>query len=480
MDANDLHQQQQHSNRMGKVITTASTTFNNENLKETSFLPYHNLSLKNEYNKNVAKGEGDMIQAQQHQDSVKNSIIEENLHKIFDSDCTEEQYENTDFIERQCSLRSNEYHKVVDGNQIQQSGVQNITCDFQQNLLSTTNDHDCVSNNNDNTCAKSGGTSTTKSLINTYLSQQQQYYDEVNLAVERNVSYSPEAECENLGNQSTKYRSLIMITSQDQDSLESNPSTSHVNIITSDTTRMISNKNNKNNRDLGNSIVVNCTNSESGLNENGNNIDLNSSVCFDVRSLEKVNKLNYSSTSLSQQYRQHLKNREDKKSLGESDDKNVISGNVDYNNDDGQNYQYDQTNKCESDLSVENSANNSVTSICSSNNDVTVVTGGNTLSAVVCLEDGLADDDSWVEEISHDEEEFVATTTESDVDSGEDTSLSALIDREEELRGYNRTAIDFTLHTIVEESCEESEIEQNDKKKHRMSASELENTFSMD
>ena len=31
-------------------------------------------------------------------------------------------------------------------------------------------------------------------------------------------------------------------------------------------------------------------------------------------------------------------------------------------------------------------------------------------------------------------------------------------DREEELRGYNR-AIDFTLHTILEESCEDSEAE---------------------
>ena len=31
-------------------------------------------------------------------------------------------------------------------------------------------------------------------------------------------------------------------------------------------------------------------------------------------------------------------------------------------------------------------------------------------------------------------------------------------DREEELRGYNR-AIDFTLHTIIEESCEDSEAE---------------------
>lgn len=111
--------------------------------------------------------------------------------------------------------------------------------------------------------------------------------------------------------------------------------------------------------------------------------------------------------------------------------------------------------------------------------DVTVVTSADTLSAVVCLEDGLADDDSWVEEISHDEEEFATTTaTESDVEeSSEDFALCTVVDREEELRGFNRSAIDFTLHTIVEESCEESEVEQNNKTKNRMSASELEKYF---
>ncbi|KFB42702.1 hypothetical protein ZHAS_00010441 [Anopheles sinensis] len=91
---------------------------------------------------------------------------------------------------------------------------------------------------------------------------------------------------------------------------------------------------------------------------------------------------------------------------------------------------------------------------------VTVVTGSSTLSAVICLEDGLADDDSWVEEISQDEEEFATTTTATDSDmddSSEEMSFSS--QHEEELRGYNRAAIDFTLHTIVEESCEESEIE---------------------
>ncbi|KAL1139729.1 hypothetical protein AAG570_006707 [Ranatra chinensis] len=83
------------------------------------------------------------------------------------------------------------------------------------------------------------------------------------------------------------------------------------------------------------------------------------------------------------------------------------------------------------------------------NDQVTVVTGANTLSAV-CLEEGLADDDSWVEELDRDE---LATTTE------ESSEEEAFPDREEELRGYHRSAIDFTLHTIVEESCEESEVE---------------------
>lgn len=110
--------------------------------------------------------------------------------------------------------------------------------------------------------------------------------------------------------------------------------------------------------------------------------------------------------------------------------------------------------------------------------NVTVVTGTDTLSAVVGIEDGLADDDSWVEEFSGDEEEFATTTgTESEVESAEELTLCSTIDREEELRGYNRSAIDFTLHTIVEESCEESEIEINDKRKNRMSASELEKYF---
>jgi len=129
---------------------------------------------------------------------------------------------------------------------------------------------------------------------------------------------------------------------------------------------------------------------------------------------------------------------------------------------------------------------------------VKVVTGGDTLSAVVCLEEGLADDDSWVEELdntgnNHEDEEFATTTPTEDSDSGDEAAVSSAsasssssssysTDREEELRGYHRSAIDFTLHTIVEESCEESEVEQTleekkSKKQRPTSASELEKYF---
>ncbi|XP_076226143.1 uncharacterized protein LOC116427482 isoform X2 [Nomia melanderi] len=99
---------------------------------------------------------------------------------------------------------------------------------------------------------------------------------------------------------------------------------------------------------------------------------------------------------------------------------------------------------------------------------------------IVILEDGLADDDSWVEEVSHDEDEPGATTATEESSEDEANNLG---DREEELRGYHRQAIDFTLHTIVEESCEESETEPSlatgspSKKQRPPSASELEKYF---
>ncbi|XP_024874450.1 uncharacterized protein LOC112456264 isoform X1 [Temnothorax curvispinosus] len=99
---------------------------------------------------------------------------------------------------------------------------------------------------------------------------------------------------------------------------------------------------------------------------------------------------------------------------------------------------------------------------------------------VIILEEGLADDDSWVEEVSHDEDEPGATTATEESSEDEANNFG---DREEELRGYRRQAIDFTLHTIVEESCEESETEPSlaagspSKKPRPPSASELEKYF---
>ncbi|EZA46725.1 Synaptotagmin-like protein [Ooceraea biroi] len=99
---------------------------------------------------------------------------------------------------------------------------------------------------------------------------------------------------------------------------------------------------------------------------------------------------------------------------------------------------------------------------------------------VTILEEGLADDDSWVEEVSHDEDEPGATTATEESSEDEANNFG---DREEELRGYRRQAIDFTLHTIVEESCEESETEPSlatgspSKKPRPPSASELEKYF---
>lgn len=103
---------------------------------------------------------------------------------------------------------------------------------------------------------------------------------------------------------------------------------------------------------------------------------------------------------------------------------------------------------------------------------VTVLNNPDTLSTVVCLEEGLADDDSWVEDVSHGED--AATTTDSDSDSGGEAALPA---RTADF-GYCRRSLDFTLHTIVEESCEESDAEHVTKKKQRpISATELEKYF---
>ncbi|CAH1134883.1 unnamed protein product [Ceutorhynchus assimilis] len=116
-------------------------------------------------------------------------------------------------------------------------------------------------------------------------------------------------------------------------------------------------------------------------------------------------------------------------------------------------------------------------------NNVTVITSAETLSA---FEEGLADDDSWVENLSYDDEEedddFPTNSISENSSSGDEVTLtcSAVADQEDELRGYHRAAIDFTLHTIVEESCEESEVEQAPrklKKPRPASATELEKYF---
>lgn len=114
---------------------------------------------------------------------------------------------------------------------------------------------------------------------------------------------------------------------------------------------------------------------------------------------------------------------------------------------------------------------------------MTVITSAETLSA---FEEGLADDDSWVENLSYDDEDndddFLTNSISENSSSGDEVTLtcSAVVDQEDELRGYHRAAIDFTLHTIVEESCEESEVEQaprRAKKERPASATDLEKYF---
>ncbi|KAK7075375.1 Sytl5p, partial [Halocaridina rubra] len=60
-----------------------------------------------------------------------------------------------------------------------------------------------------------------------------------------------------------------------------------------------------------------------------------------------------------------------------------------------------------------------------------------------------------------------------------ESSGDEISEREEELRGYCNRAIDFTLHTIIEESCEESDYERKTKEEEAAQAdpSELEKYF---
>jgi synaptotagmin-like protein len=100
------------------------------------------------------------------------------------------------------------------------------------------------------------------------------------------------------------------------------------------------------------------------------------------------------------------------------------------------------------DLETKSNSLNSTSSQLPDSSEVHVITGHDTLSAVICLEEGLADDDSWVEELDHDD------FPEESSDGEEITYIERVDDRY-----YNRNDIDLTLHTIFEESGEDSESE---------------------
>lgn len=274
------------------------------------------------------------------------------------------------------------------------------------------------------------------------------------------------ASCSN----NNKFTSLIMIT-QTENCNNTMMMNSSVNVISNDTTQII-------NTDSRDAIIVQHKNwqpressSSSGSNNGSNASGVKSKIGFYEKNINKV-KENLNSK---------VKGAPEKSKVHENLDKNNI---IDDDDDDDDNFEeiekeIDRLQEKEEREAVEDERAPSEKSIKSNkSDDVKVITGQNTLTAVVCLEDGLADDDSWVEELSqNDEEEFVSTETGSDFDSSDEMSLSLGVDREEELRGYNRVSIDFTLHTIVEESCEESEYESSDRRSQRISASELEKYF---
>ncbi|CAH1728104.1 unnamed protein product [Chironomus riparius] len=254
-----------------------------------------------------------------------------------------------------------------------------------------------------------------------------------------------------------KFTSLVMITQQDNANnnnyaMDTTSSETHVSVITSDTTKIITA--NSSSRD---SIVVQHRNWQPrDLLSSGTSVK--SKIGFYEENINKVKE----KPSLK------IRNAPNSEKLtGNIENENEINCNdldVDEYDDDMKNNEV-MAPKCE-----KNKNKNS--------DDVKVITDQKTLSNVVYQEDGLADDDSWVEEVSqHDEEEFPTTETGSDFDSSDEMSLSNGMDREEELRGYNRVSIDFTLHTIVEESCEESEYESSDRRSQRLNASELEKYF---
>lgn len=247
-----------------------------------------------------------------------------------------------------------------------------------------------------------------------------------------------------------KYTSLVMIT---QDIRNTQLPTSNVNVVPSDTTHIVQSDSDSD------SIIVQHTNRLSD-----DEYEANSLAGYFTRSLEEDS---FSTSTPTIKRRPIVTNHH------QSDTNNMFSVGENQNSGGDSVSSVDSVNNQIQNQNQMSNGNN----ISDENDTVTVVTGKNTLSNVISLEDGLADDDSWVGSGSAEDEDFIDNCTDSEAEMAEELALCSNVDREEELRGYNRTSIDFTLHTIVEESCEESEVETNDRKKNRMSASELEKYF---
>ncbi|XP_037946520.1 uncharacterized protein LOC119678642 [Teleopsis dalmanni] len=258
---------------------------------------------------------------------------------------------------------------------------------------------------------------------------------------------------------SAKYRSLVMIT-KDNNNIES--------AITSDTNTNV-------NTDLNPTVTSVKQQSH----------DMNSVALIDACGVTSV-KPSVSGVQVKHDHNdmlnerqndhevQHNKNKDTKTSnLYACDALTAANNNNDRNNERNESYLSANHFNTVNDVNAAvTSANSIFTSLelLSDNDDskYSPTTSAKNTTGTVCLEDGLADDDSWVEEISQNGDEFIdedsTTPTASDSEDlsvdGEDSVAAGgmYIDREEELRGYHRSAIDFTLHTIVEESCEESEV----------------------
>lgn len=285
----------------------------------------------------------------------------------------------------------------------------------------------------------SAGNNNTESENNSCVKQSETAQE---LSVENCVGGLVSSQRSNHTDGNGKFTSLIMITQQDEDNFSTgnemnSESESHVNVISSDTTQIVTANSSRD------AIVVQHRNWQPRYPTNvTNGASVKSKIGFYEENINKVS----------------CKSSNSKPKEPSSDDEKVVVGKF-------------------SKLDEIDEGNKEMMAKSCDNDDVKVITSNDTLSAVVCMEDGLADDDSWVEDVSQQDSEEFATETGSDFDSSDEMTLTAM-DREEELRGYNRVSIDFTLHTIVEESCEESEYEAGgDRKSQRISASELEKYF---